>query len=75
MQYSEGSGNKVIRIVSTVAVIIAVVIMSTFTILDLLIVNNCSMCREVTMGKQDAIADKPVCERCYSLWNLERGIR
>jgi len=50
----------------TIIVILLAIITVCYMTADLLNVNKCSICGDVTIGKQNAIKDKPVCDRCYS---------
>jgi hypothetical protein len=63
-QFTQGVGKQIAIVIIMALALLTVAYMS----IDLLNMGKCSMCGDVTIGKQEAIADKPVCERCY-----ERG--
>ena len=62
-QFTTGTGKKIaLGIVISLAVITVIFNM----ICGILKVDECSTCGKITIGKQDAIKDKPVCEKCYN---------
>lgn len=64
-QFTTGIGKQI----AIGIVIILALLTVVFMVGDLLNMGRCSMCGDVTIGKQEAIRDRPVCEGCYERRN------
>jgi len=54
------------KIAVGIVISLAVITVIFNMVCGILKVDECSLCGKVTIGKQDAIKDKPVCEECYN---------
>jgi len=57
---------KILEQIGVGIVLLLALLTVIFMVGDLLHINRCSKCKVITIGKQDAIKDKPVCEECYN---------
>ena len=73
MTYRIKNGKQIAKVLLNTVIIAFVVVILFFMITDLLNVHKCSICSEILMGKSEAVRDKPVCDRCYSICQYRNG--
>ncbi|MFH1231880.1 MAG: hypothetical protein V1709_10335 [Planctomycetota bacterium] len=60
-QFTTGIGKQIAIGIVLLLALLTVVVMTC----DIINMRKCSICGDITIGKQEAINDKPVCEKCY----------